>query len=73
MPSVGIRFAFELVNERRGLAEPFEPLLGGQSMEFGMAVEILRFALGKCTVEFFGRLDFSLLSSHFGAAISPVL
>jgi hypothetical protein len=38
-----------------------------------MAVEILRFALGKCTVEFFGRLDFSLLSSHFGAAISPVL
>jgi hypothetical protein len=38
-----------------------------------MAVEILRFTLGKCTFEFFGRLDFSLLSFHFGAAISLVL
>jgi hypothetical protein len=55
IPTAGICFAFELANERRGLAWPFEPLLGSQSMEFGMAVEILRLALGKCTLEFFAR------------------
>jgi len=67
-----ICFAFELVNERRGLIKPFEPLLGRQSMEFSVAVEILRFTLGKCTLEVLGRLDFTLLRFHFGAAISLV-
>jgi hypothetical protein len=65
--------AFEFVNERRSFAEPFEPLLGRHAIEFGMAVEILRFALGKRTLEFFGRLGFSLSIFHFGPAISPVL
>jgi len=34
---------------------------------------LLRSALGRRALEFFGRLEFSLLSFHFGAAISPVL
>jgi hypothetical protein len=73
IPSVRIRLTFELVNERRSFAQPFEPLRGRQAAKFGMAVEILRSALGERASEFFGRLDFSLLSFHFGAAISPVL
>ena len=73
VPKGRIRLTFELVNERRRLTQPFEPLLGCQAVKFGMAVEILRSALGQRALEFFGRLDFSLLSFHFGAAISPVL
>ena len=49
VPSVRICFSFELVNERRGLTQPFEPLLGGEPIEFGVAVEILGRALGKCS------------------------
>ena len=64
--------AFELVNEGRRLTEPFESLLWSEPMKFGVTVEILRFALGKRTLEFFGRLDFSLSVFHFDPAISPV-
>jgi hypothetical protein len=49
---------FELVNERRSFAQPFEPLPGCQAVKFGMAVEILQSALGERALEFFGRLDF---------------
>ena len=73
VPSVRIRFTFELVNERRCLTQPFEPLLGGESIKLSVAVEILRFALSQRALEFCGRPDFSLLRFHFGAAISPVL
>jgi hypothetical protein len=38
-----------------------------------MAIKILGRALSQRAREFCGRLDFSLLSFHFGAAISPVL
>ena len=57
VPSVRICFAFEFVNECRSLTQPFEPLLGGQSMEFGVAVEILRFALGQRALEFFALIS----------------
>jgi hypothetical protein len=39
-------------------------------MEFGMTVEILRFALGKCMLEFFARLDFS--RSSFTSALQSL-
>ena len=45
VPSVRIRFAFELVNERRRLTQPFESLLGGEPVKLGVAVEILGRAL----------------------------
>ena len=41
-----LRSALELVNEGRCLAQPFEPLLGCQAVEFGVAVEIRRCAPG---------------------------
>jgi hypothetical protein len=68
--TVNSQLTVELVNERRSFAQPFEPLLACQPVKFGMAVEILRSALGQCAREFFGRLDSSLLRFHFGAAIS---
>lgn len=72
-PSVRIRFTFELVNERRGLTQPFESLRGSEPIESGVTVEILRLALGKRTLEFFGRLDFSLSIFHFDPAILQFL
>ena len=46
VPNGRIRFAFELVNERCCLTQPFEPLLGGEPIEFRVTVEILGRALG---------------------------
>ena len=46
--------AFEFVNKGRGLAEPFEPLLGGEPMKLGVAVEVFRCALRERALKFFG-------------------
>ena len=55
VPIDGICFALELVNEGCCLTQPFKPLLGGEPVKLSVAVKILRFALGKCTLEFFAR------------------
>jgi hypothetical protein len=55
VPNVRIRFAFELVNERRRLTQPFEPLLGGEPVKLSVAVEILGRALSQRALEFFAR------------------
>jgi hypothetical protein len=52
VPNGRIRFAFELVNERRCLTQPFESLLGGEPVKLGVAVEILGRALSQYALEF---------------------
>ena len=73
VPSGRICFAFELVNEGRCLAQPFEALLGREPVKLSVAVEILGLALSQRAFEFCGRLDFTLSIFHFGPAIFPVV
>ena len=47
-----MRFAFELVNERRRLTQPFEALLRCEPIEFGVPIEVLGFALRQGALEF---------------------
>ena len=55
VPKGRICFPPELVNESCCLTQPFEPLLGGEPVKLGVAVEILGRALSQRAVEFFAR------------------
>jgi hypothetical protein len=73
IPNGRIRFTSEFENEGCCLTQPFEPLLGRHTIEFGVTVEILGLALSQRAFEFCGRLDFTLSIFHFGPAIFPVV
>ena len=73
VPKGRICFAFELVNEGRGLTQPFEPLLRGEPVKSVWPSKSSGRALSQRALEFCGRLDFSRSIFHFGPAISAVL